>query len=242
MNRVSILSLASRIDRLYLFWSRPPRLWDVTAPEYDALTAYIENTSEPSPALADARADAAEFGLPVPDEVTGQLLSTLAATAGREGSGAVAVTPAAGVVGLYLLAGLPAKATLTCIDPEATHHNKAKRLFRQAGHSVARMRFLPSRPLDVMGRLANGSYQLVYLDVPVIDLPVVLESAWPLLSAGGTLIMVDCLLDGTIAEEDRHDRETLAARQAQEMLTGFEDALVTHLPLGAGMTLVTRRN
>ena len=83
----------------------------MTDPAYDALTTYIEETSEISPALRDARADAAEFGLDVPDEVTGQLLSTLAAAGGREGSGAVAVTPAAAVVGLYLLAGLPAKST-----------------------------------------------------------------------------------------------------------------------------------
>lgn len=214
----------------------------MTDPAYDALTTYIEETSEISPALRDARADAAEFGLDVPDEVTGQLLSTLAAAGGREGSGAVAVTPAAAVVGLYLLAGLPAKSTLTCIDPEATHHNKAKRLFRQAGHAGSRVRFLPSHPLDVMGRLATGAYQLVYVDVDTIDLPVVVQSAWPLLSPGGTLVLVDALLDGTIADETRRDRDTAAARQAEEMVRELDDALVTRLPFGAGMTLVTRNS
>ena len=102
------------------------------------------------------------------------------------------------------------------------------------------MRFLPSHPLDVMGRLATGAYQLVYVDVHTIDLPVVIQSAWPLLSPGGTLVLVDALLDGTIADETRRDRDTAAARQAEEMVRELDDALVTRLPFGAGMTLVTR--
>ena len=57
---------------------------------------------------------------------------------------------------------------------------------------------------------------------------------------GGTLVLVDSLLDGTIADETRRDRDTAAARQAEEMVQGLDGALVTRLPFGAGMTLVTR--
>lgn len=207
----------------------------------DALRTYIESTSDVSEALATARRDAEEFGLRVPDEMTGQLLTTLAAASANERStGAVAVTPAAGVVGLYLLRGLGDSGTLTCIDPEAEHQTQARATFRDAGFAPSRARFLPSRPLDVMGRLANGAYQVIYVEVPPVELPTVITTAWPLLTQGGTLVLADALLDGTLADESRRDRDTAAAREADELARSLEGALVTRLPLGAGLTLITR--
>ena len=207
----------------------------------DALRTYIESTSDVSEALATARRDAEEFGLRVPDEMTGQLLTTLAAASANDRStGAVAVTPAAGVVGLYLLRGLGDRGTLTCIDPEAEHQTQARATFRDAGFAPSRARFLPSRPLDVMGRLANGAYQVIYVEVPPVELPTVITTAWPLLTQGGTLVLADALLDGTLADESRRDRDTAAAREADELARSLEGALVTRLPLGAGLTLITR--
>jgi len=207
----------------------------------DALRTYIESTSDVSEALATARRDAEEFGLRVPDEMTGQLLTTLAAASANDrATGAVAVTPAAGVVGLYLLRGLGDTGTLTCIDPEAEHQTQARATFRDAGFAPSRARFLPSRPLDVMGRLANGAYQVIYVEVPPVELPTVITTAWPLLTQGGTLVLADALLDGTLADESRRDRDTAAAREADELARSLEGALVTRLPLGAGLTLITR--
>lgn len=213
----------------------------MTDTAYYALRSYIESTSENPDALAAARRDAEEFGLSVPDEMTGQLLATLAASSGSEKStGAVAVTPAAGVVGLYILRGLGPRATMTCIDPEVEHQTQARAVFREAGYAPSRVRFLPSRPLDVMSRLAAGSYQLVYAEVPPIELPAVLDAAWPLLAPGGTLVLADSLLDGTLTDESRRDRSTAAARETDELARNLEGALVTRLPLGAGLTLITR--
>ena len=79
------------------------------------------------------------------------------------------------------------------------------------------------------------------MDVEPVDLPAAIESAWPLLSPGGTLMVVGSLLDGTIADPSRKDRDTLAAREADEVVEGFEGAVVTRLPLDAGVTLVTRK-
>ncbi|GAB3696932.1 O-methyltransferase [Corynebacterium nasicanis] len=214
----------------------------MTDTAYDALRSYIESTTDIPEALTHARRDAEEFGLTVPDEMTGQLLATLAAGSGSDKStGAVAVTPAAGVVGLYILQGLGDKGTLTCVDPEVEHQTQARATFRAAGYAPSRVRFLPSRPLDVMGRLAAGSYQLVYAEVPPVELPAVVEAGWPLLTSGGTLVLADALLDATLADESRRDRATLAAREADELARSLEGALVTRLPLGAGLTLITRR-
>ncbi|QRP99104.1 O-methyltransferase [Corynebacterium sp. FDAARGOS 1242] len=214
----------------------------MTTTAYDALRSFIESTSEVSEALASARAHAEEYGLPVPDESTGQLLSTLAAVSSGTTSRpqAVAITPAASVVGLYLLAGMSENGILTCIDPEAEHQASAKQTFRDAGYSSSRGRFLPSRPLDIMGRLANDTYQVIYAEVPALDMPALVKAAWPLLYQHGTLVLANSLLDGTVADSSRTDRDTAAAREADEIARSLEGAAVTRLPYGAGLTLVTK--
>lgn len=213
---------------------------------YDALRSYIETTSDSSEALSAALAHAEEYSLPVPDEVTGQLLTTVAAAstghAAQTGdkAQAVAITPAVSVVGLYLLEGLADTGILTCIDPEVEHQSNAKKAFRDAGYSPTRVRFLPSRPLDVMGRLANDAYQVIYAEVNAMDMPATIKAAWPLLSKRGTLIIANSLLDGTIADSSRTDRDTNAAREADELARGLEGAHVARLPLGSGLTLITK--
>ena len=205
--------------------------------EYISTAAGRSGQPELQAALDAARADADEYGLSAPSVALGSLLGTLAASG--EG-GAVAMTPAAGVVGLHILAGLPEKSNLTCIDPEADHQARAKATFRDAGFGPSRTRFLPSRPLDVLGRLATESYHLVVADVEAVDLPAAIEAAWPLLTPGGTLVLLGTLLDGTLVDGSRTDRITTAAREADALVDTLEGALVTRLPLDAGVTLVTR--
>lgn len=212
----------------------------VTVQAYDALRNYIASTSATSEALANAHAHAEEYGLRAPDPSVGQLLTTLAATAAGEKVQTIAISPAASVVGLYLFEGLSDSGIVTCIDPEVEHQSNAKKIFREAGYPASRVRFLPSRPLDVMGRLATKSYHLIYADVPTLDLPTLVATAWPLIALHGTLVLPDSLLDGTIADASRTDRATIAAREADESVRQLEDAHVTRLPLGSGLTLVTK--
>ncbi|MDY5840575.1 MAG: class I SAM-dependent methyltransferase [Corynebacterium camporealensis] len=210
---------------------------------FDALRSYIESTTEASEALQAARAHAAEFGLPAPDESTGQLLSTMAnASTSGERAQAVAISPAASVVGLYLLQGLPDNGILTCIDPEAEHQANAKQAFRTAGYPTTRVRFLPARPLDVVGRLANDAYQVIYAEVSALDMLALVKATWPLLAPHGTLVLANSLLDGTLADDTRNDRDTAAAREADEYVRELSDATVTRLPLGGGLTLITKKS
>lgn len=211
---------------------------------YDALSAYIASSTPDDPALTEALHGAEEYGLSTPDAATGQLLSTVAAlgaaSSTERGGGAIAITPALGPIALSILRGLAPKETLTCIDPEVEHHTMAREALSAAGYAANRARFLTARPLDVMKRLAAGSYHLIVADVPADDLPAVYASAWRLLSPRGTLVLMDALLDGTITDESRRDRATQAARQLWEQVQENDDALVTRLPLGAGIMLVTR--
>lgn len=210
----------------------------VTTSANSALVSYIEDSTVASPVLEAAREDATEFGLTIPDAMTGQFLTALAATSNAQG--AIAVTPAASVVGLHLMEGLNDKAILSCIDPEPEHQKRAKDTFRDAGYSPSRFRFLPSRPLDVMGRLAQDSYQLVYGEIAPLELKQFVDAALPLLSTGGIMVLADSLLDGTIADSSRKDRDTQAAREVDDHLRDLDGVTVSRLPLGAGLTLIVK--
>ena len=107
----------------------------------DELRFYLESTTDLDPTLEQAYEDAHEFGLPVPDIVTGRLLTTL--TAATQAQAAIAVTPAANVVGLYLLAGLGTNGILTCVAPEPEHQRFA------AGVSVRGL-FAESHPVSTI--------------------------------------------------------------------------------------------
>lgn len=196
--------------------------------------------------LRFARTEAEENGVAAPSATVCALLTSFAATGSRDGvpHGAVAVTPAAGVVGLSMLRGLPDKATLTCIEPEAALQSGTKQALRAGGYSASRVRFLTARPLDVMGRLAKSAYQLIYADVAPVELEPIIRAAWPLLAPGGTLMLAGSLLDGTLADATRRDRETAAAREADDYVGDFaaeHNGVVTRLPLDGGLTLLTKR-
>lgn len=226
-------------------------MWRVSETAFTQMNSYLAARSTEGGHLSDqvaealraAREDAAENGTPAPSPVVGDLLTVLAAATPNASQGAVAVTPAAGVVGLHLLAGLPEKATMTCIEPEAALQAGAKEAVRSAGFIPSRVRFLTARPLEVMGRLATGAYQLVYADVSPVELRPLIEAAWPLLAPGGTLVLAGSLLDGTVADTTRRDRETEAAREADafvDTLTAERGAAVARLPLDGGLTLITK--
>ncbi|AIG64350.1 methyltransferase [Corynebacterium atypicum] len=214
------------------------------------LSQFIEEISAPLSPVAEvaeaARRDANEYELPVPDEQTGRLIATLAARGANPEAGAIVASPAASIVGLYVLEGLTDSAAVTCIDPEAEHTQRARKAVREAGYPSARGRFLTARPLEVLGRMAPGAYQLVFADVSPVDLTAFIDAAWPLLAPGGSLVIADILLDGTIASPSRTDRATKAAREAVEHLQEMAQdphvrALVTYLPLGAGLAIATKR-
>lgn len=187
----------------------------------DAPRARAAADSAIEKALATARRDAAEYGIDAPDAAGGELLTLLTSLAAHSpgdsgrGPAAIAITPAAGLVGLHMFRGLPANGQVTCIDPDTEHQKLTRKAFREAGISPGRYRFMPTRPLQVMGRLARASYDVIYADVEPGIVTQVREAAWPLLTPGGLLVFADATGDASAFGE-------------------LDDALVTRVLLGDG--------
>lgn len=207
-----------------------------------ALLDLITSTTVESDALQAARRDAAEMGLAVPDTATAAFLTAVAASkATAQGSKAIIVSPAPAVPGLAIAAGFGDKGHFTAIDTEPEHLSAAREAFALAGVPNSRFRALPSRPLEVLTRMTPSDYVLVWADVPPADVLAATEEIIPLLTEGGVLMLPDVLLDGTIADPTRTDRDTASCRAFDEAMQARDDVVYSRLALGAGMAMIIKK-
>ncbi|MGV0409256.1 O-methyltransferase [Corynebacterium resistens] len=210
-----------------------------------AIVTHVNRTANQDEALLNAIEAAEEFGLVYPDTITGEFLTFLAAQA--EGSAnsaghtptAIIMASASGVVGSHLFSGMP-DGHLTCIEPEVQHQQLAKEAFAASGKRPNNYRFLPSAPLDVVGRLAQESYDIAIAEASEEDFIPLVKATLPALRLGGVLVLLDSLVDGLVSDDSRTDRQTVAAREADEFFRELDSVQVSRLPLGAGVTLITK--
>jgi predicted O-methyltransferase YrrM len=76
----------------------------------------------------------------------------------------VEIGTGAGVSGIWLLRGMRSDGTLTTIDVEAEHLRLARRTYADAGMAPSRSRLITGRALDVLPRLTDSAYDLVFCD------------------------------------------------------------------------------
>ena len=190
-----------------------------------------EYLPEDEPLLA-ARANAAELGgtEPVLPEV-GAALRFLACAVGART--AVEIGTGCGSSGIWLLRGMRAGSTLTSVDTEPEYQRRARKAFTQAGFAQNQCRLIVGRALDVLPRLSDDAYDMVFCDADVRDYPDYLTAALRLLRPGGVVAFNNALLAGT--EED--DEPVELAAQVRD-----DDRLVpVLLPLGNGLLAAVKR-
>jgi predicted O-methyltransferase YrrM len=117
----------------------------------------------------------------------GAALRLLAAASGARS--VVEIGTGTGVSGLWLLRGMRPDGVLTTIDVEAEHQRMARRLFVEAGFTSSRTRIITGRALDVLDRLADGVYDMVFVDADPADYEPCVEAAARLLRVGGILAL-----------------------------------------------------
>jgi predicted O-methyltransferase YrrM len=137
----------------------------------------------------------AEFAVPCVSPATGAVLRLLAT--GVRARSVVEVGTGLGVSGLWLLQGLAADAVLTTIDIEVDHQAMARQAFAAAeaartttlyeGANAARTRLIAGPAMQVLDRLADGSYDLVFVDMD--DHPLCTEAARRILRPDGLLVL-----------------------------------------------------
>jgi predicted O-methyltransferase YrrM len=195
-----------------------------------------EYIPEDEPLLA-ARANAAALGGTEPVlPAVGASLRFLACTVGAKT--AVEVGTGCGSSGIWLLRGMRPGSTLTSVDTEPEYQRVARKAFGAAGFSPNQCRLILGRALDVLPRLSDGAYDMVFCDADPRDYPDYLAAALRLLRTGGIVAFNNALQAGTSASDEGDSSAYDLASQVRD----DERLVPVLLPLGEGLLAAVKRS
>jgi predicted O-methyltransferase YrrM len=211
---------------------------DTPTIDSDALNAYVEGYLAEDDTLVSARARGVELGC-VPISAGGGAALRFLATALRA-KALVEIGTGAGVSGLYLLRGMAPDGVLTSIDVDPEHQNSAKRAFTGAGIAPGRARLIMGRALDVLPRLTEEAYDLLFVDAARPEYPAYHEHGVRLLRPGGVIAFNSVLWSGSVANPARRDAETVALREVARAVRDDDRLVPVLLPLGDGLLVAAK--
>jgi predicted O-methyltransferase YrrM len=186
-----------------------------------------------------ARQRAAEVGAVPVGPGGGAALRLLAAAI--EARTVVEIGTGAGVASLYLLAGMRPDGVLTSVDIESEHQRLAREAFAEAAIPANRTRLITGAALDVLPRLTDGAYDLVFCDGDKNEYREYLAQALRLLRPGGIVAFDNALWHDRVADPAQRDSETVAIRETGRAVRDDEDLVAAMLPVGDGLLVAVKR-
>jgi len=125
-------------------------------------------------------------------------------------------------------------------DPEAEHQRRSRETFNEAGYPTARARLIAGRPGEVLPRLTDGGYDLVFVHAAKPEYPRYLESGVRLLRPGGVIAFDNALCDGRMIDPAHRDPSSTALRALGAMVREDETLVPLMLPVDGGLLLALR--
>ena len=183
--------------------------------------------------LTAARARAEEVGVAPIGSGCGAALRFLASV--LDARAVVEIGTGTGVSGLWLLRGMRSDGVLTTVDIEAEHQRLAKETFAEAGVPANRARTITGAGLDVLPRLTDGHYDLVFCDGDKREYSAYLAEALRLLRPGGVVAFDNALWHDRVADPAQRDEETTAIRDLGRTIADNESLVPVLLPVGDGL-------
>jgi predicted O-methyltransferase YrrM len=188
--------------------------------------------------LRAARSRAKEVGVVPIGPGGGATLRFLAAV--TEARSAVEIGTGTGASGLWMLRGMRPDGVLTTVDTEAEHQRLAKKTFNEAGIAPQRVRLIPGAALDVLPRLTDGHYDLVFCDADKLEYSEYLTEALRLLKPGGIVAFDNALWHDRVADPAQRDAETVAIRELGKTVRDHDQLLPLLLPVGDGLLVAKK--
>jgi predicted O-methyltransferase YrrM len=202
-------------------------------------TAFAEAYVPEDPVLDGARLRAAPAGIRCVSPGAGATLRFLAAL--LDARSAVEIGTGTGVSGTWLLRGMRPDGVLTSVDAEADHHRLARETFTAAGIPANRARLIAGYAPDVLPRLTDGAYDLVFASGDPREYAGHLHEATRLLRPGGVVVFDDAFAGGLLPDQAQRDAVTSAMRDLARALSEHEGFTELLLPVGDGLLCAVRR-
>ncbi|MFC5908461.1 O-methyltransferase [Streptacidiphilus monticola] len=178
--------------------------------------------------LARARATAEAAGVRAVSPGSGAALRLLAGAVGARA--VVEIGTGTGVSGLSLLRGMRSDGVLTTVDVQPGLQRAAREVFVLGGFAGSRARLIPGYALEVLPRLADGQYDVVFCDADPVESLDYLAESLRLLRPGGLVCF-----EAALTAETPEARDTVRAVREHPNLTA---AL---LPVGDGLLCALKR-
>jgi predicted O-methyltransferase YrrM len=219
----------------------------------DAALAFTQEYLTEDEPLRAARASAVDLGGSVPlSPAGGAAIRFLAAAIGART--VVEIGTGCGTSGIWLLRGMRPGAVLTSVDVEPEHQRMARQAFGQAGFATNQSRLIVGRALDVLPKLSDGAYDMVFCDADPQEYPEYLAAALRLLRVGGIVAFDDALPPGAGlpaagppaagpagAEPASDDPDAAAVHELAELVRNDERLVPLLLPVGDGLLAAVKR-
>ena len=204
----------------------------------ERILAHAEGSISEDAIVSAARERAVDVGAGAVTPAVGALLGMLTKLSG--GRAVVEVGTGTGVSGLWLLSGMRDDGVLTTIDIEPEYQRLAKQAFAEAGIGTGRTRLIAGRAQEVLTRLTDGSYDLVFIDATPDDQPNFVVEGVRLLRHGGVIVVHRAALDGRAGDPAANDAEVTAVREAARLIAEDERLTPVLVPLGDGVLVAVR--
>ncbi|MGW6915757.1 O-methyltransferase [Kitasatospora sp. NPDC054939] len=189
--------------------------------------------------LTYARAQSARTGVRAIGPSGGACLRLLAAA--LDAKAVAEIGTGTGVSGVYLLRGMRPDGVLTTVDTEPVRQQLAREAYQAAGFAANRSRFIPGRALEVLPRLADGQYDLVFCDGDPAESREYLAEALRLLRPGGMVCFEGVFQEGRLAEPELDDPQTHAVRELVQAVRESRVLLPALLPVSDGLLCAVKR-
>jgi predicted O-methyltransferase YrrM len=201
--------------------------------------SYAEGLPTEDEVLLRARERSFELGVATISPGVAAALTVLAAA--TKAQTAVEIGSGAGVSGVCLLRGLPQTAVLTTIDSDVDHLRAAREAFQDAGIPGNRTRTISGRAADVLPRLTDNAYDLVFIDADKQSYLNYVEQAVRLLKRGGTLVINDALDQDRVSDPAIRDETTTILRQVGKAVRANKQLVSAMLTTGNGLLMAVKK-
>ena len=196
--------------------------------------AYVDDFVAEDESLLTARRNAAEVGGAAPvGPVTGAALRFVASAIGARS--VVEIGTGCGASGIWLLRGMRKDGVLTSVDVDPEHQRLARKAYTAAGFTSNRYRLIGGKAAEVLPRLADGAYDLVFCDADKHEYPSYLTAALRLLRVGGVVAFDNALWGGKVAIPSITDPETSAIREVCDLVREDQRLIPLLMPVGDGL-------
>jgi predicted O-methyltransferase YrrM len=199
--------------------------------------SYSESFAHEDYFMQLARRNGEEIGTIDPSPAVGNYIKFL--TKLLNSKSVVEIGTGSGVGGLWIFQGISTDGVLTTIDSEREHSRSARTIFEEADIPSTRYRIITGKLIEVIGKLADNSYEVVIIR-PALDLFEMVQESYRLLKTGGVLVIDQVLNNGKVADPSQRDPESVARRDAIKVIKEDERWSTTVVPVGAGVLVANK--